>query len=309
MTDDGDELRGDVVVDAGGRRSAAPAWLEAAGARPVHEHRDDCGFVYYARHFRSADGAIPPLLGPPLQSYHSVSTLTLPADNGTWGVGLITSGRDRMMRPCREVDTWTDVISSFPLVAHWTDAEPITDVAVMAGIEDRRRAYVVDGDPVATGLLPVGDAWACTNPSVGRGCSIGLLHAVSLRDLVRDHDLDDAVGLVRAWDALTEARTGPYVSETLHADRHRLAEIDAHCEGRSYETDDEQWLLGEAFAAASGRHPDVFRSYLDTVALYTTRADALACPGFADRVRALAADRGDPLPGPSHGELAGLLAR
>ena len=26
-------------------------------------------------------------------------------------------------------------------------------------------------------------------------------------------------------------------------DRHRLAEIEAHCEGRAYETDDDQWLL------------------------------------------------------------------
>ena len=169
MTDDGTEHRADLVVDAGGRRSAVPAWLDAIGARPVREQRDDCGFVYYARHFRSADGSMPPLFGPPLQAYESVSTLTLPADNGTWGVGLIASARDTPVRRCRDVDTWTEVVRLFPLVAHWIDAEPITDVAVMAGIEDRQRDFVVDGVPVATGLVPVGDASACTNPSVGRG--------------------------------------------------------------------------------------------------------------------------------------------
>src|SRR5689334_21892368 len=52
VTDDGTERRADLVVDAGGRRSAAPVWLDAIGARPVREQRDDCGFVYYARHFR-----------------------------------------------------------------------------------------------------------------------------------------------------------------------------------------------------------------------------------------------------------------
>ena len=44
----------------------------------------------------------------------------------------------------------------------------------------------IDGEPVATGVVAVGDAWACTNPSVGRGSTIGLLHAVALRDLLRD---------------------------------------------------------------------------------------------------------------------------
>ena len=52
----------------------------------------------------------------------------------------------------------------------------------MAKIEDRIRSLVVDGRPVATGVLTVGDSWACTNPSVGRGISIGMLHAVALRD-------------------------------------------------------------------------------------------------------------------------------
>jgi 2-polyprenyl-6-methoxyphenol hydroxylase-like FAD-dependent oxidoreductase len=308
VTDDGTVRRADLVVDAGGRRSAAPVWLDAIGARPVREQRDDCGFVYYARHFRSADGSLPPLFGPPLQPYDSVSTLTLPADNGTWGVGLITSARDTPVRRCRDVDTWTKVVGSFPLVAHWIDAEPITDVAVMTGIEDRQREFVVDGVPVATGLVPVGDASACTNPSVGRGCTIGLIHAEALRDLVRDHDLADALGVAVAWDDLTRRRVAPFVRETLHFDRHRLAEIDAHREGRPYETDDEEWLLGEAFAAASGRDPDVLRSYLETNALYESREGVLARPGLADRVRELARTPGDPLPGPSHAELTSLLS-
>jgi 2-polyprenyl-6-methoxyphenol hydroxylase-like FAD-dependent oxidoreductase len=309
VTDDGTEHRADLVVDAGGRRSAAPTWLDAVGARPVREQRDDCGFVYYARHFRSGDGSIPPLFGPPLQAYDSVSTLTLPADNGTWGVGLITSARDTPSRRCRDADTWTEVMASFPLVAHWVDAEPITDVAVMAGIEDRQRDFVVDGMPVATGIVPVGDASACTNPSVGRGCTIGLMHAVALRDLVREHDLADSLAVALAWDEMTQTRVAPFVRETIHFDRHRLAEIEAHCDGRPYETDDEEWMLGEAFAAASGLDPDVFRSFLEMIALYAPRADVLARPGIADRVRELTRAPVDPLPGPSHDELTALLTR
>ena len=74
--------------------------------------------------------------------------------------------------------------ASFPLVAHWIDAEPITDVKLMAKIEDRQRTFVVDGTPVATGVVPLADSWACTNPSLGRGISIGLMHAAALRTLL-----------------------------------------------------------------------------------------------------------------------------
>jgi hypothetical protein len=38
---------------------------------------------------------------------------------------------------------------------------------------------------VATGILPVGDAWACTNPSFGRGLSIGLAQVIILRRSTR----------------------------------------------------------------------------------------------------------------------------
>jgi 2-polyprenyl-6-methoxyphenol hydroxylase-like FAD-dependent oxidoreductase len=310
VTDDGTEHRADLVVDAAGRRSAMPTWISALGARPIDEERDDCGFVYFARHFRSADGSLPPLFGPPLQAYESVSTLTLPADNGTWGVGLITSAHDTVMRPCRDVDRWTEVVSSFPLVAHWIDAEPISEVAVMAGIEDRRRSYVVDGVPVVTGVAAVGDAWACTNPSLGRGASIGVMHAEALRDVVRRHPLDDADGFALAWYDDTRTRIEPFVRDTLHFDRHRLAEIDAHCDERPYETEDEEWLLGEAFAAASGRDPDVFRAFLEMISLYQRATDVLTRPGMTERVWELGGTPGaGAFPGPSRSDLLALLGR
>ena len=173
VTEDGDEVRADLVVDAGGRRSALPRLLADIGARPPVEEVEDSGFVYYGRHFCSADGSVPPAFGANLMPYDSVSILTLPADNGTWGVGLVSSAGDAALRAARDPDVWTRVIASYPLVAHWLDGEPITGVDVMAKIEDRHRSFVVDGVPVATGVVALGDSWACTNPSVGRGASIG----------------------------------------------------------------------------------------------------------------------------------------
>ena len=90
------------MVDATGRRSRLPGLLAAIGAPPPIEEREDCGFVYYARHFRGPGGSMPEVLGPILQDYGSISSLTLPADNGTWGVGLITSARDKAARALKD---------------------------------------------------------------------------------------------------------------------------------------------------------------------------------------------------------------
>ncbi len=308
LTEGGDELLADLVVDAGGRRSPIAGWLVALGARPPAEEREECGFVYYARHFRSGDGSLPAPFGPPLQAYDSVSVLTLPADNGAWGVGLITSARDPVLRAARDPERWAKVVAAYPLVAHWLEGEPISDVAVMAGIEDRHRTFVVDGEPVATGVVALGDAWACTNPSVGRGASIGFVHAVALRDLLRDAPVDDPVGFARAWHDQTMGTVEPFYRDTLASDRHRLAQIDAQLVGESYESDDRSWVLGNALAAASGKDPDLFRAMLDLASLFDHTNHVFARPGLAERALELGGDAAAAtLPGPSRQELLAIL--
>jgi len=307
LTDDGDELRADLVVDAAGRRSALPRMLADIGARAPEEEHDDSGFVYYGRHFRSADGSVPPALGPLHMQYDSVSTLTLPADNGTWGLGLVASADDAALRATRDVDTWMRAFSAYPLVAHWLEGEPITDIAVMAKIEDRHRTFVVDGVPVVTGVAPLGDSWACTNPSVGRGASIGLLHACALRDVLRETGTEDATGFATAWHEATVATVEPYYRDTMTFDRHRLAEMHAQIEGLPYETDDPAWNLGRGLSRAAGHDPDLLRGALEVGMMLATGEEVLARPGVAERVVALGAD-GEPLPGPTRAELLALIA-
>ena len=97
VTDDGERIAADLVVDAGGRRSTLPDLLVAAGGRRPEEDLADSGYVYYARHFRSADGSMPTMFGPPLHTYSSLQTATLPADHGYWSVVVVASARDRAL--------------------------------------------------------------------------------------------------------------------------------------------------------------------------------------------------------------------
>ncbi len=102
-TDTGEELRADLVIDVTGRRSTLPALLDDIGARAPLEESDDSGLVYYGRHFRSKDGSVPDMVGPLLVNAGTVSTLTLPADNGTWGLGILVASTDKAMRPIKDV--------------------------------------------------------------------------------------------------------------------------------------------------------------------------------------------------------------
>lgn len=306
-TDAGDELRADLVVDAAGRRSTLPAMLRDAGAREPVEEKEDCGFIYWGRHFRSSDGSVPAVFGPLLMPCGTVSLLSLPADNGTWGLGVVTSAKDAELRGLKDVDAWTRVVKSFPLQAHWLDGEPLDDkIAVMAKIEDRHREFVVDGKPVATGVAAVGDAWAATNPSVGRGMTIGALHAVALREVMQD-PAPDPVELAQQFDAATKQSVEPWYRGTLAFDSARLDEIHCGLGGREF-VPDPQYEITLALMSAAGKAPDTFRAAMKIVGMLETPEEMLAEPGIFERIVELGGGWRDEVPvGPRREELVAAI--
>jgi 2-polyprenyl-6-methoxyphenol hydroxylase-like FAD-dependent oxidoreductase len=293
------DVRASLVVDAGGRRSAVSRWIVDAGGRAPVDQRADCGFVYYGRHYR---GAMPAGVDSMLSHNESVSLLTLPADNGTWGVGITTSSRDRALRELRHVPCWEAAIRCYPATAGWIDAEPITGISVMAGIEDRRRELVIDSAPVVTGLVALGDAWASTNPSLGRGASIGALHACVLRDVVAKEGTDDPDTLVLRFAAETAATVAPYLDSTLSFDRHRLAEIEADAAGVPYEPEDPAWAMTRALGAGARTDPVVARALAAIASVQALPAEVLGDPAVLGHAAAFLG-RPHYAPGASRAEL------
>ena len=305
----GEVISADLVVDMSGRRSALPDWLEAAGGRPADE-LEESGFVYYGRHLRSADGSLPALIGPAQINWGTISSLTLPADNGTWAVALVTGSTDTALRGLREPAAWEAVVRSLPLIAHWLDGTPIDDgVGVMARLEDRYRAFVIDGAPVATGVVAVADSWACSNPTNGRGASIGMLHALTLRDTLRTAGLDDPAAFAAAFHAATARDIEPWYRATLAIDRHRAAEIEAGMRGERYDPPDPDFQLDRALEAAVGADPDCLRAYLDIRFVLCTPDQALASQDLRRRALKLGAGWRDRQPlGPGRDELVALAS-
>jgi 2-polyprenyl-6-methoxyphenol hydroxylase-like FAD-dependent oxidoreductase len=307
-TTDGEELSAELVIDCSGRRSALPIWLEAAGAQKPEDEVADSGFIYLGRHFRSRDGQLPVSLGPGLQPYGSISVLTLPADNKSWSVTLIARSGDRALLGLKDVQRWQNVVRSLPTAAHWLEGDPIEEqIVVMAKIEDRHREMRPGGTPVATGILAVADAWACTNPSVGRGASMGMAHAQVLRNTLRQTGLDRPAELSDAFAAASAATVEPWYRGTLSFDRHRLAEMEAVADGTTYDPGDPEYEITSALALASSKDPDVFRGFIDIVSVLELPDAVLARPGLLEQVIELGADwRNQPAIGPNRDELVAM---
>lgn len=303
VTDDGTELAADLVVDATGRDSRVPALLAALGAESV-EREGSPGFRYYSRFFRSPHGTLPTPRRWLLTHHDSVSLITLPTEWGTWSVTFVTSGRDQELRALSDGGAWDRAAALYPELAGWLTGEASTGVTVMGGTATRRRGLQLDGRPLATGLVPVGDAWATTNPQFGMGMTLGFRQAVLLRDQLRKTDTDGPAELLLAYDRTTRETLVPLWDDTDAWDRHRLAEIDAEIQGRRYTTDDEMWQLRNTLDAVRLADPRLLRAVADVAGLLLTPDEALVRSGLLPRVAELGA--GVPRytePGPDRAEL------
>jgi 2-polyprenyl-6-methoxyphenol hydroxylase-like FAD-dependent oxidoreductase len=304
----GDEIASDLVVDAMGRRSPLPRLLERIGAGPVHEEAEDSGFIYYTRFYRANGSGRPVFRGPPLTPLESFSVLTLQADNEAWSVTLYVAAGDRPLKALRHEDRWEAAVRACPLHAHWLDGEALTGVLPMGGVVDRYRRMTAGGRPVATGVLSVGDAWACTNPSLGRGIALGLAHSRYLRDFVRLH-LEHPREMVEVWDRVTESELTPWYRSTVAEDRARLRALEAARAGAPPPAPpDPAAALRAALPPAAMRDPDLFRAMMETRSCFTTPEEVLERPGVAERVRELVTEPPPRPPGPGRAELLELLA-
>lgn len=307
-TSTGDTLLADLVIDAAGRRSPIPKLLESAGARAPDEVSEDLRFVYRTRYFRAGPAGIPRPFVTSLFPAGSISILTIPADNETWSVTLYATSTDRAMRAASDPDVFQRVVRAHPDWAHWVDGAAFDGVETMAGVVDRERVFDPDGTPIATGLLPVGDAWACTNPSLGRGITMAVLHVVATVEAIADR-LDRPAEVFAAWREATERVVQPWHVATNELDRARVAEMEACRIGSSDGQPTDPATV--AYLAAAAVDPDVFRAGLEVATMLSPAAEVFKRPDLQARIAAGAGRRPNgerPPAGPTRTELEALLA-
>jgi len=310
-TKDGQDYVADLVIDASGRKSEFDEWVVGLGGRPPLEEKSDLGFAYYTRHYQCREGFEPELRRAPVTILSSFQTVSVPTDNETWVVAIICMAGDKPMKAIRKNEVWERVVRSVPHLSHWIEGDPLHDVQPMAGTADRYRRFVVEGSPVVTGMVAVGDSWACTNPSAGRGISVGLGHAIALRDAARSH-FDEPLRLALEFDDVTEEKFTPWFQQQIDRDRGRVAAITAAIEGREPPKPDLSNPIDRikvAFATAAAHDPEVARGFAEMLSVLALPQEFMARPGMFEKVMNAAEGRELPdTPGPSREETLKILS-
>jgi 2-polyprenyl-6-methoxyphenol hydroxylase-like FAD-dependent oxidoreductase len=310
-TETGEQIDADLVIDAGGRRSALATWLEAVGARPFFEESEDSGFRYYGRYFGSKGGPAPQ--SPMLAMLGSAAILALPADNETWMVGVVTVARDKALYGLADEDAWRQVVAATPAVAPYLEGgEPISPLETMMAIPDRYRRFVVDGQPVATGIAPIGDAWAATNPMRGRGVAMGYMQAQIVVDNLKL--LEDPAAFVHAVDAATEAEVTPYYHATVQLDREMRDTFERDLDGTptpEADPNDAIAAMQQKFFALVTVDADAWRGFMKIVHILDQPFNVVAGEPILSKVMAYDGDASNPFiaaEGPSRQELVDIAA-
>lgn len=179
----------DLVVDASGRGSRAPAWLADLGHGRPGSTTIDAGISYAGRLYRIPDGFTADwqglmIFGSPVGNPRT--GYLFPVEGGRWMLGLIgiaghhpptdEEGHHAFMRSLRH-----------PVLADaLAGAEPVSDIRAHHGTSNRRWHFErMRRWPER--FVVVGDAACAFDPVYGQGMSSAVIAAETLDECLRDH--------------------------------------------------------------------------------------------------------------------------
>jgi 2-polyprenyl-6-methoxyphenol hydroxylase-like FAD-dependent oxidoreductase len=192
-------LQADLVVDAAGRGSQTPQWLESMGFRRPAESEVRVDIAYASRLYRAPRET---------REWHALHVTSLPPSKRQ-GV-IFAVEKDRLLAtlvgfhgegPPNDDAGYLDYARSLTIpdihraIAR---AEPLTPIATLRFPANLRRHYerlAVFPDR----LLVIGDALCSFNPIYGQGMTVSALEAMALDRLLRDQTGDDLTGLCRRF--------------------------------------------------------------------------------------------------------------
>ena len=279
-----EQVSHDVVVDASGRGTNFPAWLDALGSRVTTED-DDADIVYYTRHYQLNPGEQEPSRHNKERSAGDLGYMkygVFPGDNGHFAVIICLPNHETELREAiKDPDQFDDICNAIPGLKPWVSPSKSTPTTSSFGFGDIHaiwRHFVNDGIPVALNFFAVGDSAVRTNPLYGRGCSTGTIHAHLLARILDESS--DPVERALRFDEETENELRPIFIASLNEDKQGIKRAQAILEGKDVENTGsfKQWLqaaFGDAIGSAAREQVHVLRGAMRTFNLMEKPGDFL----------------------------------
>jgi 2-polyprenyl-6-methoxyphenol hydroxylase-like FAD-dependent oxidoreductase len=283
-------VRGHLIIDASGRRSNAPAWLSALGARRVYERQESSGVVYYTRYYRLRPGVQEPAPtdDPLAADFNWVKYAVFAAEERVFSITFAIPLAFQRLKVLAHTAAFDAMVDSIPALRRWADpavAEPIGDprhpVQAMGGLINRLRRFVDDRGPLVQRFFVLGDAAYCTNPLYGRGCAQGLLHAHFLGQAIDAHG-DNWERVALALDERSRTELEPYYRASVVADRDAVRRAEGRLPHRLAERM-QQRFFQDGIAVAMRTDPIVFRAFLRMLNMFETPERAFGNPEVVAR--------------------------
>jgi 2-polyprenyl-6-methoxyphenol hydroxylase-like FAD-dependent oxidoreductase len=279
-----EQVSHDIIVDASGRGTKFPEWLDALGSRVTTED-DDADIVYYTRHYQLNPGEQEPSRHSKERSAGDLGYMkygVFPGDNGHFAVIICLPNHETELREAiKDPDQFDDICNAIPGLKPWVSPSKSTPTTSSFGFGDIHaiwRHFVNDGIPVALNFFAVGDSAVRTNPLYGRGCSTGTIHAHLLARILDESS--DPVERALRFDEETENELRPIFIASLNEDKQGIKRAQAILEGKDVENTGsfKQWLqaaFGDAIGSAAREQVHVLRGAMRTFNLMEKPGDFL----------------------------------
>ncbi len=212
-----ESLQADIVVDASGKHSKAPQWLQEMGVQIATDSRPS-GFVYSCRHYRLKDpqAALPRLDGGGNLDYLGYATFY--AEHGHYALTLGCPVEEQeLVEAMRRPEGFDAVCEQLPVFKQWTSQSEVRSKVLGAGrFENRWTHYRGRGGPELLGFFAVGDSLLETNPMYGRGCASAFVQAHVLSDVLAQSE--DPSERARRYYTRAHKLLQPYFNVSVDTD-------------------------------------------------------------------------------------------
>ncbi len=194
------EIQADLVVDASGRESKTPQWMQALGYAPPPETVINSFLGYASRLYEkpARDMGWKAILirGTPPDSSRGGGVF--PIEGNRWIANVGAAGRDY---PPTDEDGFIEFVRTLPdplLYNVLKDAKPVSPVYGYRRTENRFRHYERLAR-VPENLIVLGDAVCAFNPVYGQGMTVAVQGALALGEILGTNRTADFTGVARRF--------------------------------------------------------------------------------------------------------------